>query len=266
MTDQQTGSGADLARQALAAYKATAATRPSAPKKAPRIRRDRTGGRDPVTFAAAIGHINAEQGWDIALNGGNLLDQWPTLCPQYVGLVGAEGFDAERGRLDLRPSSPAYATQLRLLGGQLAKQINDKLSRDVVRTIRVLPVGPVRPGSAPTPAPASGPEAAAGPARTRETASDGYRHNLALALEHRPSAPEESTLVAAARARLDAAMAHPSRREPEEAFTDAAAEAERVTTPAQTSEAEAVHQAALRLARTQKAAQAAPVRRLFDTA
>ncbi|WP_051766052.1 DciA family protein [Streptomyces sp. NRRL F-5135] len=261
-----TASGVDLARQALAAYKTAASTRPAAPRKAPRIRRDRSGGRDPVTFAAAIERINAEQGWELGLDGGNILHQWPVLCPQYDGLIAAEGFDPDQGRLDLRPSSNAYATQLRLLGGQLAKQINDKLGRAAVRTIRVLAVGPGQPRStAPTVTTAGTPDTTAAPVRTRENASAGYRRTLALALEHRPTAPEEGPLVAAARARLNAAVAHPSRREPADAFTEAVVEAERVAAPAHVTEADAVYQTALRVARAQKAEGPLP-RRVFDVA
>ncbi|MGW2847268.1 DciA family protein, partial [Streptomyces sp. NPDC001274] len=145
MADQasKVASGADLARQALAAYKSAA--RPGAqPKARSRARRaDRGSGRDPVGLGALLGRISTEQSWEASLSAGSITDQWADLCPQYVGHIEPVHYDPERRVLDLRPCSPAYATQLRLLGGQLARQINDKLGSVVVRAIRALPVGTV---------------------------------------------------------------------------------------------------------------------------
>ncbi|MDX2870481.1 DciA family protein, partial [Streptomyces scabiei] len=126
----QQASGADLARQALAAYKASARTAPTTkPTRPKRKRAERGAGRDPQGLGAVLGRLTAEQGWTGGMNGGSILDQWAQLCPQYVGLVQPAHYDDTTGRLDLRPGSHTYAAQLRLLGGQLAKQINDKIGR-----------------------------------------------------------------------------------------------------------------------------------------
>ncbi|MEU9014213.1 DciA family protein [Streptomyces sp. NPDC048479] len=182
-----TASGRDLARQTLAVWKANG--RPGVTpirRRRPAGRVDRTGGRDPVSFADLVGTLSAEQGWKSGLDGGSVLERWVDLCPQFVGKVDAVAYDADRGRLDLRPGSDAYATQLRLLSGQLAKQINDKLGKEAVRAVRVLSVGALASPTVPdtAPEPAATPEA---PVRTRETASSGYRLTLAAALEHKPT-------------------------------------------------------------------------------
>ncbi|MGV9278135.1 DUF721 domain-containing protein [Streptomyces griseosporeus] len=219
MTETPQLSGKDLARQALAAYKATARTAPAnAPAKTRRKRVTRPGdGRDPVRLSTALQGLGADLPMDAGVAGGSVIDQWPTLCPQYVGFVEPAGYDPATGRLDLRPSSPAYASQLRLLGGQLAKQINDKMGKTVVRTIRVLPVGQVA-ASRPTAdiQQAARPE---GPVKTRETASPGYRAAREAALAYRPERQPTNPYVVEAMQRQEAALR--ANRQPEAEHTDA---------------------------------------------
>ncbi|MFJ3699453.1 DciA family protein [Streptomyces sp. NPDC090052] len=271
MTDQPqpAASGQDLARQALNAYKAQAKSAPAAARKPlSRTRRtDRSGGRDPVGFGALLGTVTAEQGWHISLGGGGILGQWAELCPQYVGRVEAVAFDPERGRLDLRPGNQAYATQLRLLAGQLAKQINDKLPSPVVHSIRILPVGAIaaqETDTANTPAQPASPSAA--PVRTRDTASPGYQRALAAALEHRVDLLPANPLYRAALEASDRALADPRRREPPEQFTDAVV-AQEPSADEQRTELEASIRAARIRARQEKsgAVLAEPVR-LFGAA
>jgi len=218
MTDTPQASGADLARQALAAARANAKNTPTPQTKKPRptIRMHRGGRADPQGLAGILERLTAEQGWEDNLDGGSILDQWDTLCPQYVGLVQAVHFDEDLGRLDLRPGSHSYGAQLRLLGGQLAKQINDKMGRPVVRTIRVLPVGNIAttPGS---PSPSVQPTEA--PVRTRDDGCPGYQDARAIVLEHRPPAPEVNPYVAEAMARQEAALR--AGRQPEDEHRDA---------------------------------------------
>ncbi len=216
MTDTPQLSGRDLARQALAQYKATARTTPATgPAKPRRKRVTRPGdGRDPISLGAAITGLGADVALEAGLAGGSVIDQWATLCPQYEHTVQPVTYDPDRGRLDLRPSSDAYAAQLRLLGGQLAKQINDKLGRTVVRSIRVLPVGAIQPRDTPAgpadPAAAPGPEA---PVKTRDTASPGYQATLQAALTHRPDRAPTNPYVVEAIARQEAALR--AKRQPE---------------------------------------------------
>lgn len=207
-----TASGADLARQALAAYKATAKTTPATKPKPRRQKRDRGPGRDPVGLGGILGTISTEQGWDLAREGSSIRDQWATLCPELVGHAEPVAYDAEQRRLDVRPANPAYATHLRLCNRGLCDRINQKVGKTVVRTINVLPVGAVavEPSSPPS---ATVPRAAVlGPVKTRETACSGYQ--AAFAAVHRPAGRtvDPRVLEAMQRQNQDAA------REPETVF------------------------------------------------
>jgi len=260
MTDTQSFSGADLARQALAAARANAKNTPSPAAKKPRptMRVHRGAGRDPQGLGSLLERLTTEQGWNNNLDGGSIIDQWPTLCPQYVGLVQAVAYDEDRGRLDLRPGSHSYAAQLRLLGGQLAKQINDKMGRPVVRTIRVLPVGNVDTAPA-TPSGSAAPEA---PVKTREDGCPGYQDARAIVLEHRPPPPPVNPYVEEAKRRQEAALR--AARQPEAEHREAMwAELDATAGPAAGS-MEASERAARAYAR-QHAARQTP-RRAFDTA
>lgn len=230
---EQQPSGIDLARQVLADYKKTTWAVPSKTPGRPKPkRRARLGDRrDPVSLGAALDALNVEMPLEAGTAGGSVIDQWPALCPQYAGLVQPVGYDAQRGRLDLRPGSHTYAAQLRLLGGQLAKQINDKMGRPVVRTIRVLPVGPIDTSSPAMPEPERADQH--GPVKTRESAHPGYRAALEAVLANRPERQASNPYVAEAEARQVAAMrAH---RQPETDHPDAVwaqAEAEQKAGPA----------------------------------
>jgi hypothetical protein len=262
MTDTPQLSGKDLAFQALAAYKATARTTPTAkPARAKTSRMARTGDRrDPMSLADAIAGLNADLPLEAGVSGGTVLDQWTTLCPQYDGLVQAVAYDDTRGRLDVRPTSHAYAAQLRLLGGQVAKHINDKMGRVVVRTIRVLPVGAIEQPAAYTAVYAE--PSTEAPVKTRETASPGYRAALEAALTHRPDhAPTDPYTVEAMR-RQEAALR--AGRQPESEHREAVwADDATPTGPAPGSLEESLARARA-YARDERAGQTS--RRAFDAA
>jgi hypothetical protein len=249
-------SGKDLARQALAAYKATARTAPTtAPAKARHKRVTRRGdGRDPIRLAAAITALGADLPLGAGLAGGNLLDRWPELCPQYAGHVEPAAYDEQTGRLDLRPATHAYAAQIRLLGGQLAKQINDKLGRPTVRSIRVLPVGNLTAVTAPLSTPDAGEPQ--GPVKTRETASPGYKATLEAALTHRRPHRPTDPFTLAAMARQEAAARANRLPEPATDLDQATPRVDR---------SDAVRRAALARKR-QEAAGHTELRRAFDVA
>jgi len=251
--------GADLARQALAAARASAKTRPAGPVR--KSRRTTQSGRgrvtDPLGLGQVIERLKDQQGWESGINGGNLLEQWPTICPaELATTVQPVGYDPDHGLLTLRPSSNAYATKVRLFERKLVEHLNEQLGRPAVRAIRVLPPGATTaPASAPEPA---APEPAA-PVRTRETASPGYRATLEAALSHRSERQRVAPYVADAAARQEAALR--ANREPETAFTDAVAAQERPA-PSARARAEQVRQAAI----ARKHRGDAPVPRAFDVA
>lgn len=260
MTEQ--ASGADLARQALAAARKAATTRPTQdPRKTRRTRPARGEGRDPQGLGAVLGKLTAEQGWEDGLGGGNLIDRWPAIAPtELASTVQPVAYDPERGILELRPSSPAYATQVRLFQQQLAKHLNTALGRPAVRSIRVLaPSGTAAADIGPEPEPATPVDA---PVKTRETASPGYRATLAAALAHRPERQPTNPYVAEALARQETALrAH---RQDEDEHRDGVWETDRLT-EAQPDPADAIRRAALARARHERASGDVP-RRLFGAA
>ncbi|MGW0188141.1 hypothetical protein ACWDV7_20550 [Streptomyces sp. NPDC003362] len=80
----QRAADADLARQALAAARAAARTRPDTSRK----QRARTTskvargtGHHPVGLDGVLKRPSEDQGWSTGLEGGSILDRWQTLCP-----------------------------------------------------------------------------------------------------------------------------------------------------------------------------------------
>ncbi|MGN5392449.1 DciA family protein [Streptomyces sp. JL7001] len=196
-TEQPTGdgpelSGVDLARVALHQAREAAKKRGATESRTPRRRRARAvqrDGREPSGLGAVLKGLMADRAWDRPTAGGTVLDRWPDIAaavaPQLPDHVQAVAFHPKTGQLDLRPDSPAYATQLRLITPRIVAEANSAVGADAVRTLRVLPLGGV-------PAPRTDPQAElpaaleAVPVKTREMASQGYQRALAA---HRAVAP-----------------------------------------------------------------------------
>ncbi|WP_317633905.1 hypothetical protein [Streptomyces sp. A13(2022)] len=89
-------------------------------------------------------------------------------------------YDPDSGRLTVCPEPTALVTKARLEQTRVVTAANEAAGRTVVRALRILP-----PGAVPAPGPADAvpaepaPAAPTGPARTRETACEGYRRVLA---------------------------------------------------------------------------------------
>lgn len=229
-------SGVDLARVALHQAREAAKKRGASEARAPRRRRARVSqrdGREPSGFAAVLQGLMADRAWALPAAGGTVLDRWPDIAaavaPQLPDHVQAVAFHPETGQLDLRPDSPAYATQLRLVSARIVAAANESASADAVRSVRVLAVG-----AAPAPrhvaqAPDAAPDAPPAPVKTREMASPGFHAALAA---HQAVAPRRvEPGIAEAVERQTAAMRELSRRAfpetdvvvPEDAPADVAA-------------------------------------------
>ncbi|MEV8606024.1 DciA family protein [Streptomyces griseoviridis] len=185
-TDSGELSGVDLARVALhQAREAAKARGESGTRKAKRPVRAaaaRRDGREPTGFAAVLQGLMADRAWDVPAAGGSILDQWPAIAaavsPNLPAHVAAVAFHAESGQLDLRPDSPAYATQLRLLNTRVIAAANEAAGTQAVRTVRVLAVGglPSLEAAAAPKAAAAAPEAQV---KTRDMAAPGFHQALA---------------------------------------------------------------------------------------
>lgn len=242
-------SGVDLARVALRAAM-EAARKNGGGQKAkakPRIVRPvRRDGREPMGLGAAIGALVTERAWELPAAGATLRERWAAIAPELAGHVIAVSYDADSGRLTVCPESATWATKARLEQTRIIAAANESAGRTVVRSLQILAPGTV----AVTEPAGTGPEPAAahaGPPRTRETASDGYRRALAA---HQEAAPPSRVdpHIAEAVERQTAAMRELSRRafpEPDESRTMRRALAERAARASGT-EAAAPEPAALR--------------------
>jgi predicted nucleic acid-binding Zn ribbon protein len=152
---------ARLAREALAAARADAQARGNRPASAdkpsaqhagpapaggyPRPRRQRN--EDPQPLAAAIDGLIDENGWALAAATGSVFGRWAHIVgPELAAHTAPESLSD--GELTISADSTAWATQVRLLAGQLVHRLNVELGDGVVRRVRVR--GPVtaqhRPG------------------------------------------------------------------------------------------------------------------------
>jgi predicted nucleic acid-binding Zn ribbon protein len=148
-----------LAREALERAKADAlarGSRPGQPEKsqpkraspagsgpqpgaARRRRRD-----DPQPLDAAIAGLIGEQGWTLAAATGSVFGRWAEIVgPELAEHTAPDGL--ADGQLTISADSTAWATQVRLLAGQLIRRLNTELGDGVVQRVRVRgPAGPPR--------------------------------------------------------------------------------------------------------------------------
>jgi len=95
---------------------------------------------EPQPLAAAIGGLLENEGWTLAAATGSVFGRWAHI----VGGELAAHTTPERltdGELTVTADSTAWATQLRLLSGQLVKRLNTELGDGTVLRVRV--IGPV---------------------------------------------------------------------------------------------------------------------------
>jgi predicted nucleic acid-binding Zn ribbon protein len=143
------GEGLERARRALAEAKADAAAKGARPKDpdggaaepaqpgqaGPRSAR-RPRMTDPQPLAGAIDGLLAEHGWGQRAAVGGAFGRWA----QIVGADLAAHAHPESyadGELVVAADSTAWATQLRLLAGELVRRLNAELGDGTVRRVRV---------------------------------------------------------------------------------------------------------------------------------
>ncbi|WP_432246680.1 DciA family protein [Streptomyces sanyensis] len=186
-------SGVDLARVALRAAMEAARKNGSGQKakQKPRpVRTARRDGREPIGLGAAIGALVTERAWELPAASATLRERWAAIAPEFAGHVAAVSFNADSGWLTVCPESSAWATKARLEQTRIVAATNKAAGRTVVRALRILP-----PAAAPVSAPDAAPAAPTGPAKTRETASEGYRRALAAHQETARTAPGDPAIA-----------------------------------------------------------------------
>jgi predicted nucleic acid-binding Zn ribbon protein len=142
---------ADRASAALAAAKADARAKGSRPASAAEKKPERTAqpaatgsGRsrrrprrdDPQPLGAAIEGLVDEQGWRLAAATGSVFGRWAQMVgPELAAHTTPDGL--ADGELTVTADSTAWATQLRLLSGQLMHRLNAELGPGAVVRVRV---------------------------------------------------------------------------------------------------------------------------------
>ncbi|MFB6945644.1 DciA family protein [Streptomyces sp. NPDC060286] len=269
-------SGVDLARVALHQAREAAKKRGDSEARAPRRRRQRVvqrDGREPSGFAAVLQGLMADRAWELPAAGGTVLDRWPDIAaavaPQLPDHVAAVAFHPETGQLDLRPDSPAYATQLRLISARIVTAANESTGTGAVRSVRVLAVGaaPASRTAPPVPASPAAPDVPETPVKTHEMASPGFRQALAAHQAVTPAQRVDPGITEAVE-RQTRAMRELSRR----AFPETEVAVDVAPAPINAGhlqrrrEAAATEAAALRRARAERAARQAGTAALVPNA
>jgi predicted nucleic acid-binding Zn ribbon protein len=165
-----TGTGSDLAREALRAAQRAAAERGHRPGQPVRGRWQgtRRGGgrrgwsgagaddRDPQPLGRLASRMVVERGWQERLTSGSVFGRWAELVGAEVS-EHATPLALRDGELTVAASSTAWATQLRLLQRQLLAKIAAGVGPNVVRKLKVQ--GPTAPSwrKGPRHAPGRGP-------------------------------------------------------------------------------------------------------------
>jgi predicted nucleic acid-binding Zn ribbon protein len=118
-------SGADLARSLLAVARKSAKTNPS--KKSRKVKPTRTD---------AISGLVNERAWSQEVSVGALFGTWADVVGQELASH-VTPVTCINGELILRADSTAWATQVRLLSGDLKSRIEAQLGSGIVETISV---------------------------------------------------------------------------------------------------------------------------------
>ncbi len=146
------GDGLERARRALADARADAAARgmrpvlpdsqvrsddpvtPNGPRRLRGAARQRTD--DPQPLGTAIDGLLADQGWQQRAAVGGAFGRWAQIVGTDLAAHARPESFAD-GELVVVADSTAWATQLRLLAGQLVRRLNAELGDGTVRRVRV---------------------------------------------------------------------------------------------------------------------------------
>src|SRR5215469_279615 len=95
---------------------------------------------DPLSLGAAIGRLLDAEGWALAVATGSVFGRWAEIVGSDLAAhTTPEGLSD--GELTVTADSTAWATQVRLLAGELVRRLSRELGDGTVRRVRVR--GPV---------------------------------------------------------------------------------------------------------------------------
>jgi predicted nucleic acid-binding Zn ribbon protein len=128
------------AAQALAAARTDARDargaqpqRPARPAESPAPRRQLI---DPAPLDTAITGLIADTGWEKAVSTASVLSRWAQIVGPELAAHASPGRLAD-GELEVLADSTAWATQLRLLAGELVRKLNAELGDGSVIRVKV---------------------------------------------------------------------------------------------------------------------------------
>jgi predicted nucleic acid-binding Zn ribbon protein len=98
--------------------------------------------RDPAAIGDALDELIDQREWTRTLTAAGLLPRWEQLVGEDIA-AHCRPEKLEAGTLSCVAESTAWATQLRLLSGQVVAKIAAEVGPDIVRTLRVR--GPTAP-------------------------------------------------------------------------------------------------------------------------
>lgn len=149
--------GVDLARRALEEARAAARAAGksvgqgrSSPRRSLRTgARRRTGWsgarpdeRDPQPFSRLTGSIAKSRGWSTKVAEGMVLGRWASVVGDDIASH-ATPITLKEGVLSIAAESTAWATQLRMLQGQILAKINAAVGPGIVKSLKI--TGPAAP-------------------------------------------------------------------------------------------------------------------------
>lgn len=132
--------GLDLARAIAAGLRGKTRRRrkqTQRPTATPERSGARPDDRDPQTLDASMQNLIRDRGWDTDLRVHGVFSRWPAMVGQEVADHSRPEAFAD-GRLVVRTDSTAWATQMRLLAGNLLRRLNEELGEGTVTHIDIL--------------------------------------------------------------------------------------------------------------------------------
>ena len=133
--------GLDLARsiaRGLAGRTGVRRRRPKAPRRIDPVSSSaHPDDRDPQTLDLTLGRLVDDQGWETELRVHGVFTRWASVVGAEVAAhVVPESY--VEGRLVVRTDSTAWATEMKLLAGNLVHRLNHELGDGTVEVIDVL--------------------------------------------------------------------------------------------------------------------------------
>jgi predicted nucleic acid-binding Zn ribbon protein len=133
--------GLDLARSVARGLAGRTGARRKRPKNIrrvdPTVSSAHPDDRDPQSLDSTLGRLVSDHGWETDLRVHGVLARWPAVVgPDVAAHVTPESY--VDGRLVVRTDSTAWATEMKLLAGNLVHRLNQDLGDGTVEVIDVL--------------------------------------------------------------------------------------------------------------------------------